>query len=391
MQAGWSFSSLTATNQNHLNHMAGSRERSGKQRRGATRGKRGTPRPGTHATGPSEPGPYKKGRGVAGAAAGSVEEQLLAIEQSGGSGTLHFGRGKTLDVSKLDKIYFPAVGATKGELMRYYARMAGAILPLMADRPLVLKRSPDGVEGETFFQQKPPARLPEVVRVESIPAPSTDGEKRKPERRIVGGELATLLFTVQIGCISVDPWFSRVGSIEYADYAILDLDPGPEASFGRVVHAAQLVHEEMERLGLRGALKSSGSRGLHISLPLPAGTPYDSALHLAETIARRVAESHPVETTVERSLAERPPAAVYLDYLQNARGKSVACAYCVRAKAGATVSTPLRWSELGDALDPGSFTIRSVPERLEELGDIWSDAMRRANNRRTLASTISRE
>jgi bifunctional non-homologous end joining protein LigD len=385
--------------------MAGSRERSERKRRGATRNERDTPRPRPR---PTELG-ERKSRGRRGAAAaadgrqggrrgsqgggrvGPVEEQLQEIENSGGSGTVQVARGKTLELSSLDKIYFPAISATKGELMRYYARVAPLILPLLADRPLVLKRSPEGVEGETFFQQKPPAGIPAIVRVESIPAPVMDGERGKPERRVVGGDLATLLYAVQLGCISMDPWFSRVGNMEHADYAILDLDPGPEAGFAGVVHAARLVHEQLEQLGLRSALKTSGSRGLHIALPLPRGTSYESALRLAESIATRVAAAHPEETTIERSLAERPPAAVYLDYLQNARGKSVACAYCARARKGATVSTPLHWSELGNALDPGSFTIRSVPERLEELGDIWGDAMRRANTRKALASTLSKE
>jgi bifunctional non-homologous end joining protein LigD len=320
-----------------------------------------------------------------------IEEELLEIERSGGDGSLRVARGKTLELSSLEKPYFPAIGATKGELMRYYAGMAPLILPLLKDRPLVLKRSPEGVEGEIFFQQKPPAHTPDAVRIESVPAPVVEGKRGKPERRIVGGDLATLLYTVQLGCISVDPWFSRVGNIEHPDYAVLDLDAGPEAGFRGVVRAAQLVHEELERLGVGAALKTSGSRGLHIAIPLPRRTPYELALRFAESIARRVAEENPSIATVERALGDRPAAAVYVDYLQNARGKSVACAYCARAKAGATVSMPLHWSELGNALDPGSFTIRSVPARIAEVGDIWGDAMRRANTRKVLMAALSEE
>lgn len=322
---------------------------------------------------------------------GMVEEQLLEIERSGGDGSVRIARGKALELSNLDKPYFPAIGATKGELMRYYVRMAPLILPLVADRPLVLKRSPEGVEGEIFFQQKPPARTPPAVRIEPIPSPGGAGKRAKPEPRIVGGDLATLLYTVQLGCISVDPWFSRVGKIEYPDYAILDLDPGQEAGFQGVVRAAQLVHEELERLSLRAALKTSGSRGLHIAIPLPRQTTYDTSLALAERVARRVAAANPEVATVERSLADRPPAAVYVDFLQNARGKSVACAYCARAKAGATVSAPLHWSELGNTLDPAEFTIRSIPDRIAEVGDIWGDAMKRANTRKTVNQAISEE
>jgi bifunctional non-homologous end joining protein LigD len=320
-----------------------------------------------------------------------IEDELQEIEHSGGDGSVRVARGKTLELSNLDKIYFPEIGATKGELMRYYAAVAPLILKLTADRPLVLKRSPDGVGGEIFFQQKPPVRTPPAVRVEAIPAPEGDGKSAKSERRIVGGDLATLLYTVQLGCISVDPWFSRVGTIGYADYAILDLDPGPKAGFGGVVRAAQLVREELDRLSVHAALKTSGSRGLHIAIPLPRQTLYDESLALAERVAKRVAHANAKVTTVARSLADRPAAAVYLDYLQNARGKSVASAYCARAKAGATVSTPLLWSELGDALDPAAFTIRSVPGRVAEVGDVWRDAMKRANTRKMVKAAISED
>jgi bifunctional non-homologous end joining protein LigD len=243
------------------------------------------------------------------------------------------------------------------------------------------------VDGEIFFQQKPPARTPAGVRVEAIPAPEESGVGAE---RIVGGDLTTLLYTIQLGCVSVDPWFSRVGRIEYPDYAILDLDPGPKAGFQGVIQAARLVRAELDRLGLAAALKSSGSRGLHIALPLPRRTSYAESLALAERIAKRVASAHPDAATVERSLADRPAAAVYIDYLQNARGKSVASAYCARVKAGATVSTPLEWSELRDALDPGAFTIRSVPARVAAVGDIWSAAMKRANPRRVVESVIAK-
>jgi Predicted eukaryotic-type DNA primase len=328
--------------------------------------------------------PVKQGRAT-------VSEQLEAIERSGGDGTLHLGRDKAIEVSSLDKVFFPAEGFTKGDVMRYYALMSPTILRTVADRPLVLKRSPDGLAGGTFFQQKPPARMPSAVRVELVASgPDANGGAR-PQKRIVGGDLPTLLYTMQLGCISVDPWLSRVGSIDDADYAILDLDPGPEAPFGRVVEAALLVHEELQRLGLRAALKTSGSRGLHIAIPLPTGTAYDVAVGLAQSVATRVAESHPRTATVVRTLEERPRAAVYVDYLQNAKGKSVAGVYCVRAKPGATVSTPLDWAELRESLDPHSFTIHTVPARLRRIGDIWGAAMRRRNSRRAIGVATTRD
>jgi bifunctional non-homologous end joining protein LigD len=302
-------------------------------------------------------------------------QQLDLIEHEGGSGTIELARGISLDVSNLDKVFFPADGYTKGDVMRYYARVAPAILAAMRDRPLVLKRSPGGIAGQTFFQQRPPEHLPDGVRVEAVTA--ADGE---PQERIVGGDLATLLYTVQIGCISVDPWFSRVSSEDQADYTILDLDPGPRAPFSRIVQVARWIREELDALELRAALKTSGSRGLHIAIPLPSRTSYETALLLAQLVATRVATRHPKEATVERSVKARPPATVYVDYLQNVKGKSVAAAYCVRAKPGATVSTPLGWDELEPGLDPRDFTIQSVPGRLATVGDIWSSALRRRNS-----------
>jgi bifunctional non-homologous end joining protein LigD len=317
--------------------------------------------------------------------AGSVEQQLAIIEQNGGDGDVQIKRGVSLHVSSLDKVYFPDDGITKGDVMRYYARVAPAILPAIADRPLVLKRTPEGIKGEVFFQQKPPQHVPPVVRVEKIV--TEDGETAE---RIVGGDLATLLYTVQIGCISVDPWESRIGSLDEMDYTIIDLDPGPRATFDRVVEVARWVKENLDASGLRAALKTSGSRGLHVAIPLPPRTPYDAGLLLAQLIATRVAEAHPKEATVERSVKARPPAAVYVDYLQNVKGKSVAGAYCVRARPGATVSTPLQWKELKESLDPREFTIATVPQRIVKLGDIWGSAIKTRNSTAAIRAAADR-
>ncbi|HLB10658.1 MAG TPA: hypothetical protein VK617_14050, partial [Gemmatimonadaceae bacterium] len=240
-------------------------------------------------------------------------------------------------------------------------------------------------KGEVFFQQKPPEHAPPVVRTETVV--NDDGVKAE---RIVGGDLATLLYTVQIGCISVDPWHSRIGSLDAMDYTILDLDPGPRATFERVVGVARWVKEELDSHGLRAALKTSGSRGLHIVIPLPPRTPYEAGLLLAQLIATRVAEGHPREATVQRSVKARPPTAIYVDYLQNVKGKSVASAYCVRARAGATVSTPLQWKELNDSLDPRELTIETVPARIVKLGDIWTSALKAKNSAAAVRAAADR-
>lgn len=306
-------------------------------------------------------------------------EQLSSIEKARGDGSLDLGGGKKLKVSNLDKIFFPTGKYTKGDVMRYYTRIADFILPTMQDRPLVLKRFPNGIDGESFYQQKASEGTPPGVRVEVI---TTDGGDKQP--RIIGGDLLTLLYTVQLGAISVDPWHSHLPSLEYADYTIIDLDPGPRANFSRVVQTARWAKEVIDGFGLHAAIKTSGSTGLHIYLPLPPNTPNEAATLVAQMIATKVADAHPKEATIERSVKARGAATVYVDYLQNIQGKTVAGPYCVRAKPGATVSTPLKWTELTDDLDPRAFHLGNAAERFEKIGDIWNEAMRKKNSLRAL-------
>jgi bifunctional non-homologous end joining protein LigD len=197
--------------------------------------------------------------------------------------------------------------------------------------------------------------------------------------RLVGGDLATLLYLVQLGAISVDPWHSRVGSVQTADYAIVDLDPGPRASFQRVIEIAHAVKKVLDEFGLHAVPKTSGASGMHIALPLPPGVPNEGARMLAELVATKVAARHPKIATIERWVNSRSSAAVYVDFLQNIRGKTVAGVYSVRAQSTATVSTPLEWSEITDDLDPRAFTIDTVPERVRERGDLWGKGMKTPN------------
>jgi bifunctional non-homologous end joining protein LigD len=310
---------------------------------------------------------------------GSLIEQLSAVEEKGGDGNLDFGRGKSLKISNLDKVFFPKEKFTKGDVMRYYVRIADFILPTVQDRPLVLKRFPNGIDGESFYQQKASETTPPEVRVEEI---ITDSGDKQP--RIIGGDLLTLLYTIQLGAISVDPWHSRVGSLDYADYTIIDLDPGPRANFARVIQVAHWAKEVIDSFGLNAGIKTSGATGLHIYLPLPPKTPNEAATLVAQMIATKVADAHPKEATIERFVKARGAATVYVDYLQNIQGKTVAGAYCVRAKAGATVSTPLKWTELTEDLDLRDFHLGNAVDRFEKMGDIWNEAMRKKNSLRAL-------
>jgi bifunctional non-homologous end joining protein LigD len=212
------------------------------------------------------------------------------------------------------------------------------------------------------------------VRVEEVA-----DEGITTQRRLIGGDLATLLYTIQLGAISTDPWHSRVQHIADADYSIIDLDPMPKATFKRVVQIARWVKEELDHFGLHAVLKTSGASGIHVVLPLPRGASYEISVALAELVARRVNEKHPKETTIKRAVKSRPPDAVYVDYLQNIRGKTVASVYSARAETHASVSAPLKWSELTNDLDPRDFTVDNMVQRVRSVGDLWGAGMRRVN------------
>jgi bifunctional non-homologous end joining protein LigD len=302
-----------------------------------------------------------------------VEEQLSSIERNGGDGKITFADGRALRVTSLDRVVFPRDGITKGGLMRYYARVSPVLLPILADRPLALKRYPDGIDGPAFFQQNA-TNYPPVVRVEKV---KTETGKAAP--RFIGSDLPTLLYLVQIGTIALHAWQSRVGSLDYADYSTIDLDPGEGVRFTRVVELARLLRERIRERKLVAAVKTSGSRGIHVAIPLPPRTSYAASTRLAERLAEEIVEARPELATLERRIEERPRGTIYVDVQQNARGKSVVSAYSSRARNKAPVSAPLRWPELTGSLRLERFTVRTMPRRLERVGDVWGDALRAGN------------
>ncbi|MFL5605182.1 MAG: non-homologous end-joining DNA ligase [Gemmatimonadaceae bacterium] len=320
--------------------------------------------------------PVRRGKGVTPA---EVEAQLAAIERGSGKGDLDLGSGVTLPVSSLDKVYFPEAGVTKGALMRYYARVSPYLLPEIDGRPLVLKRYPDGVGGQMFFQQDAGAHVPDVVRVKPLPT-----EDKGVRARIIGGDLATLLYTVQLGAIEVHPWLSRVSDIDSADRCLIDLDPGDDVPFSAVVELARDVRRIADQIGLRAAVKTSGASGIHLVFALPPRTSYDTSARLAMLIAQAAVALRSERATVERSISARPAGSIYVDAMQNARGKSMASAYSVRARAAATVSAPLQERELTARLRTSTFNVRTMPARIARVGDIWAGALGKGPTARTL-------
>lgn len=325
------------------------------------------------------------GRATArGAGGDEVIAQLKRIERDGGDGEIDFGRGRTLHVSSLGKPYFPAEGITKGDVMRYYAAAAPVMLPHLADRPLALTRFPEGIEGHSFYQQNAPKGAPETVRVERVAI-----EHGKDEGdRIIGCDLPTLLYLVQMGTIVVHTWFSRIDSLDEPDLSLIDLDPGPGVTFADVVRLARVVRSVTDEMGLRTASKTSGSRGIHIGIPLPRGADFATSAALAQRVADAVVRIVPEVATLERRIAKRPEGTILVDVNQNARGKHMVAPYSVRAKPGATVSAPVRWTEVGSRLKMERFTVRSVPHRIVRHGDLWGEALRRRNTARAIERAL---
>ena len=311
------------------------------------------------------------GTAAAGAKADAVVDQLAALEDGRRDGVVRLPDGSQVGVTNLAKVYWPDGKLTKGALLRYYAEVAPLILPAVADRPLVMKRFPNGIAGPAFYQQrnrleKPPAG----VRIETLPD-GIDPISEPDAQRFIGGSLTTLLYMTQIAAISQDPWFSRVGSPLDADYVALDLDPGDDTPFARVLDVARWIRDELASLKVPAVPKTSGSSGVHIYIPLPPGTSYESGMLFCQIVATLIATRHPKVATVERSVRARPRGTVYVDYLQNILGKTLATAYSARASAFAGVSTPLRWQELDEPINPRDFTIVSAPARFRAVGDLW--------------------
>jgi bifunctional non-homologous end joining protein LigD len=296
----------------------------------------------------------------------ALRRQLEALEARRADGAVSLPGGGRLEVTNLAKVFWKGPGITKGDLLRYYVTMSPLILPAVADRPLVMRRFPDGIAGKAFYQQRAPDTVPPGVRVEALP---TDTEVPS---RLIGGTLATLLYMAQIAVVSQDPWFSRVGSLDAADHVALDLDPMPGVPFARVLDVARWIHDELERLGVPAFPKTSGAEGLHVYIPLPARTTYETGRLFCELVATVVAQRHPRVATVERAVDARGRT-VYIDYLQNIRGKTLATAYSARASTWAGVSTPMTWAEVHEGVEREAFTMRTVPQRVRTTGDLWAE------------------
>ncbi len=272
--------------------------------------------------------------------------------------------GHSLKFTNLDKIYYPEDGYTKRDLLNYYATVAPLLLPYLKDRPLSLKRYPNGIHEPFFFQKNTPNGYPSWLRTETV----------EKIRYVLAQDRASLLYLTNLGCIDQNPWMSRTGSLDQPDYILIDLDP-QECEFAKIVEAALLVKQKLDAIGLVGYPKTTGGDGMHIFVPIERGYSYEQARTFAEVIARMLAAERPDLFTTPRAVAAREKNRVYFDYLQIAESKTISAPYVARAYTGAPVSTPLAWDEVKPSLHPSQFTIGNAPERFARTGDLFAGVL----------------
>jgi len=274
---------------------------------------------------------------------------------------------RKLTLTNLDKLYWPDEKITKGDLIHYYRSVAPLILPYLRNRPLSLKRNPDGIRDPGFYHKDAGDIAPPWMKIAEIPSGSGD----KIIRYLVCQDQSSLLFIANLGCIEMNPWNSAVAALDRPDYLVIDIDPSEKNSFEQVIEIARCLKEALDELGLAGCCKTSGASGLHVYLPCARRYEYAQVRDFAHMLALLVQQRLPGFTTLERSLSKRRNNQVYIDYLQNSRGQTLACAYSARPRPGAPVSAPLEWKEVRPGLHPLQFTMHNILRRIGRKGDLF--------------------
>jgi bifunctional non-homologous end joining protein LigD len=300
-------------------------------------------------------------------AAGAFKSKALEGDLS-----LRVGR-EVVPLTHAERVYWPEEGYTKGDLARYYYEVADYILPYLKDRPLIMKRFPSGLGGP-FFHQHDVNEAPAFVRTVTLEVEDGGGHEVD---YIVGDNLATLLYMANLGAIERHPFHSRVADLEHPDWFVFDLDPAEGVTFETICDVALTTRDVLARLGLEGYPKTSGSRGLHVYVPVEPIYEYERIAELAEQVATVVAREQASVATVERSKRKRGEGMIYVDHMQNARGKSVVAPYSVRPKPGATVSAPLEWKEVErKKIRTSDFHVRNMLRRVERKGDLFAPVLK---------------
>ncbi len=299
---------------------------------------------------------------IAGAEGASKEDLSEALRKK--------PREHKIKFTNLEKVFWPEDGYTKGDLIRYYEQVAGTLLPYLYERPCHMLRYPDGIHGKAFYQKDAPSHIPDWVETEAIGSES----KGEAIHYIVCNDRDTLVLMANLASIDIHPWFSRRGSPDSPDWAVFDLDPDG-SPFPDVVKIARTLGKVLRGIGLRPYLKTSGATGLHIYVPIKPNYTYEHTKQFCEAVSIHVAKEHNDIATVERVVSRRR-GKVYIDFLQNRKGQTIVPPYVVRPRPKAPVSAPLDWDELDLELDPTVFNIRTMPERLAKLGDLFQGTLR---------------
>jgi bifunctional non-homologous end joining protein LigD len=274
---------------------------------------------------------------------------------------------KTVHLTNLRKLFWPELGITKRDLIQFYADIAPVLLPHIVNRAMVMKRYPNGAAGEFFFMKRAPSPRPEWIETCSIEHASGNVIDFPVIR-----DLASLLWVINLGCIDLNQWYARCDDVDRPDYLHFDLDPVKGASWEQVLETASVVHEALKTLKLPSYIKTTGSRGFHVYVPIVRGPTQKEVWTFAKKLANALASLRPELITAEYKVAKRPSKRVLVDYNQNAWGRTLASVYSVRPHPRAAVSTPITWDELADGVRIEDFRIDNVPERVKRIGDLWA-------------------
>jgi bifunctional non-homologous end joining protein LigD len=280
-----------------------------------------------------------------------------------------------LGLTSLDRVYWPDEGYTKADLLRYYNGVSKYILPYLKGRPLIMKRYPTGIRGISFHQHDVD-EVPEFVQTIELEAENSEGLHKVDY--VVGGNVQTHLYLANLAAIERHPWHSRIASIDRPDWFVFDMDPGDAVEFATICDVAVIARDVLDGLGLKSYAKTSGSRGVHVYVPIKPEYSYEQVAELAATVAKMVAAEDPKNATVERSKSKRKTSQIYVDHMQNAYGKSVVAPYSVRPKPGATVSAPVTWEEVKKRkIRIEDFTIENMLERIKKKGDLFEPVLKK--------------
>jgi bifunctional non-homologous end joining protein LigD len=278
---------------------------------------------------------------------------------------LHIG-GRRVKLTNLRKPFWPELGLTKGDLLRYYLQISPVLLPHLVDRAMVMKRYPDGAAGEYFFQKRAPKPRPDWIEICSIEHASGNVIDFPIVR-----DLASLLWVINLGCIDLNPWYARCDDINRPDYLHFDLDPVPPSGFEKVLETARIVHRALDALSMPNVAKTTGSRGMHVYVPIVRGPLQKQVWTFAKKLAKSLERLYPGTITAQYRIEKRPPGRVLVDYNQNAWGRTLASVYSVRPKPRATVSAPVTWAEVERGIRLEDFRIDNMPKRVAQRGDLW--------------------